>query len=672
MRSENENNLPKRVRFKRWIRRHSTIIIFSLGLIAVLLSIIGFYCDQSITFLPKFLTKIITTFYNIARLFTLNHSFESSTADGFNHLIVLAAFIVTIFVFLTILSLIIYAFTGLRLKCIDLLHMLFRRKIVVICGLGRIGNAIVSDCVKTESGRNVSIVVIEKDPQNPHIQTCRDKGIIVLIGDATEQDLLLRARANKALRVFVVTGSDTHNIEVVMKLFHYCGGDKVPVCYLHVIDPIQAQLVEDACRIEKDNTCLNLPKIKTFNIYRDTARQFVNKYLPDHSPDAEQILHFTLFGFGPMAQALALQLVRQAHFINQKRLRMTIYTEDADKRSFLARYPAFCPEPGTVDWANLSESVDNWNCSTLRPSLSAQASEDFHNVAVEYACNAEFKEIPANLLPSVLDDLTKTKPENSVDGPIIVCFEDERRNFETAIELKEMLQRRPIKPSTIYAWLPRLTGLADLLDNLREKSSDFTKQNTNQLSSPQIITFGKTDDICRIEEILQDRMDVFASMIHGAHQELVDREDPERAASSPIETWEALSREHRESNRQQYDHMDIKLRSMGYHRVPEDSNEETAILEFTNQQIEVLSKIEHNRWIAERLLAGYKYAPPDKRDDRALLHPDLVPWEQLTEHSKEYDRKAVGRIPHVLSRVGEKIIQMPSARKNNRNNKSNP
>lgn len=55
--------------------------------------------------------------------------------------------------------------------------------------------------------------------------------------------------------------------------------------------------------------------------------------------------------------------------------------------------------------------------------------------------------------------------------------------------------------------------------------------------------------------------------------------------------------------------------------------------------VEELAKHTHDTWATARIEEGWSWG--DERDDRAKIHPDLIPYELLTEGEKEYDRKTV-------------------------------
>lgn len=55
--------------------------------------------------------------------------------------------------------------------------------------------------------------------------------------------------------------------------------------------------------------------------------------------------------------------------------------------------------------------------------------------------------------------------------------------------------------------------------------------------------------------------------------------------------------------------------------------------------IEELSKHTHDTWAKARIDEGWTWG--DERNDDAKMHPDLVPYEMLSETEKDYDRKTV-------------------------------
>lgn len=55
--------------------------------------------------------------------------------------------------------------------------------------------------------------------------------------------------------------------------------------------------------------------------------------------------------------------------------------------------------------------------------------------------------------------------------------------------------------------------------------------------------------------------------------------------------------------------------------------------------LEFLSENVHNQWMAGRIAEGWKYGK--QRNDILKEHPGLVPYQDLSEEEKEYDRQTV-------------------------------
>lgn len=70
----------------------------------------------------------------------------------------------------------------------------------------------------------------------------------------------------------------------------------------------------------------------------------------------------------------------------------------------------------------------------------------------------------------------------------------------------------------------------------------------------------------------------------------------------------------------------------------------------TEEQVERAAVAEHERWMTYTRGLGYRWGPT--RDDVALTHPDLVPWDDLDEPTRDKDRERVRAIPSLLASVG--------------------
>ncbi len=69
---------------------------------------------------------------------------------------------------------------------------------------------------------------------------------------------------------------------------------------------------------------------------------------------------------------------------------------------------------------------------------------------------------------------------------------------------------------------------------------------------------------------------------------------------------------------------------------------------------ERLAENAHDLWAAQRLAQGWRFGPA--RDDAKKLHPCLVPYGDLPEPEKEYDRlAALGTLKAIL-KLGYRIV----------------
>ena len=82
-------------------------------------------------------------------------------------------------------------------------------------------------------------------------------------------------------------------------------------------------------------------------------------------------------------------------------------------------------------------------------------------------------------------------------------------------------------------------------------------------------------------------------------------------------------------------------------------------LEFTfdDDELQLLARLEHERWMQERTAQGFEPGPA--RHGR--VRPDLVPWERLSDEARAMNVQAVRRIPDMLARVGFQVLRNSDA-----------
>lgn len=68
---------------------------------------------------------------------------------------------------------------------------------------------------------------------------------------------------------------------------------------------------------------------------------------------------------------------------------------------------------------------------------------------------------------------------------------------------------------------------------------------------------------------------------------------------------------------------------------------------------EMLAENTHEIWAEQRISEGWSHGP--QRDDTAKKHPDLVPYSELPESEKEYDRRTAMETLKMIVALGYRI-----------------
>ena len=120
--------------------------------------------------------------------------------------------------------------------------------------------------------------------------------------------------------------------------------------------------------------------------------------------------------------------------------------------------------------------------------------------------------------------------------------------------------------------------------------------------------------------------------------------------------WDDLPEALKESNRAQASHIGVMLKAFGCGIIPwADWDAES--FEFAPEEIELLAEMEHKRWVEERLRNDWTYASGTKNIEKKTS-PYLVPWDELTEEVKEWDRVTVRGMPGFLARAEFQIVRL--------------
>lgn len=160
--------------------------------------------------------------------------------------------------------------------------------------------------------------------------------------------------------------------------------------------------------------------------------------------------------------------------------------------------------------------------------------------------------------------------------------------------------------------------------------------------------YGGIESDADIIDLVTRRADLLAERIHVAYCDGFPGTGP---ANAP---WDLLSESYRRANRQAAEHLPLKLWTLGLIE-SRGSRDPFAVHPHTCENVirpisqsasednilRRLSRIEHDRWCAERRLNGWRYG--EVRDDGRRIHPKLVPFDdpRFTDQDIEKDADQV-------------------------------
>ena len=155
----------------------------------------------------------------------------------------------------------------------------------------------------------------------------------------------------------------------------------------------------------------------------------------------------------------------------------------------------------------------------------------------------------------------------------------------------------------------------------------------------------------RIGDGALDRM---ARAIHERYRDALDPTDRGRATDV---AWDDLGEVYRESNLAQARRIPVKVAALGFDIADATERPEGAAgwptgLEPSPRQLELLSELEHELWSAELFARGWTFG--SVRD--GARHPDLEPFAELPEATKQKDRDTIVEIPAVMAAAGLRLV----------------
>jgi hypothetical protein len=156
--------------------------------------------------------------------------------------------------------------------------------------------------------------------------------------------------------------------------------------------------------------------------------------------------------------------------------------------------------------------------------------------------------------------------------------------------------------------------------------------------------FGDLASILAASEFLSDAPDAAARAFNEAYRASLAPEQRADPANRSANAWNELDETYRQANRDAVAHIPAKLASAGVNPgrwrwitgLPRLGTGERL---FANDaELEALAELEHERWLSQRRMDGWRWSDLPAKNEARRLHPSMVPYSQLSDEVKEYDR----------------------------------
>ena len=519
---------------------------------------------------------------------------------------------------------------------VALYGLLFRkRRFVVVCGSGETGFRIARDyCLNTDK----RVVVIDRDPSNAMAAELVNYGAILLFGNAMDPVMLIRARAIYAKEIFLCTNNDKTNIAVaksierltrrlkpgeVRRLEMTAKKCEKPVagrpphlglrCFLCVDSPDIYEVFSTHSFFETNSSRF---AIRVFNRRETIARNVFRSCAPDlyHRPvdDTASQMHILFVGFEALARELIIQTALTAHYLDFRLPRATVICREERRQQverFLFRYP------------HLDKTID-----------------------IEFV---------------FADAMTIDESQwyaMQTTTPFNVCYVAMQHDVEgilSARRLNRLRRLSSLPPLNIVVCLNQQDSLAEIIDD------DFEPISLDKRGLPThepIEYFETLDETISIDVVVNEALDLLALTLHTAYLQTQLAKGGSVNENASLISWSELPGHKKKANQHAAAHVDVKLRLMNCVAYGLGAAAPEVPFPPDDEALEKLAQLEHRRWMADKHLAGYSFGP--ERDEDHMLHPDLIPWEELSDEDREKDRDNIRQIPKLLKLQHQKICRL--------------
>jgi hypothetical protein len=218
-------------------------------------------------------------------------------------------------------------------------------------------------------------------------------------------------------------------------------------------------------------------------------------------------------------------------------------------------------------------------------------------------------------------------------GPITaayVCLNTDVDALSASSTLQSLLRSIDLDPPPIFVRVRELNTIAP--GGQADRGLDALKP------------FGDLASILTASEFLSSAPDAAARAFNEAYRASLTPEQRSDPRNRSANAWDDLDETYRQANRDAVAHIPAKLASAGVN--PGRWRWVTGLpvlgpgerLYDGPEQLEPLAELEHERWLAQRRMDGWRWTSKPSKNEVLRQHPSLVPYNELSDEVKEYDR----------------------------------
>lgn len=520
-----------------------------------------------------------------------------------------------------------------------LLKLRFWKNHIIICGLSKKAELLILDSLKHATGK-VKIVVIESNMEHGSISNFRKKGVVVLEGNAVDEDMLHKANVLQARVLLALTNDETVNIHIAQRatqIYNHFPDKILPNNILQVVMHVDdfytmnifkefhEKAIPENDQFRKGSTKVDY---HVFSIYQLAAIFMIDHFCPDQYvslvEDKDPAAHLLILGSNLAAQYLVLEAAQMYHFANLKRTQITVvaeYVEEIQTKINLL-YP-FLIKAVDLQYINKSDFFKEdcpVNCEDI--SVCFVAVED-DGKSVYYS---------RKLRQHLFSQSQKTKDSSL-------------RSYNRYADFEKSAP--PIK-----TLLPRNTALVHIFKDV-----------ALEMKMLGIELINMDEEVCNKKTIVDNRKeeDFIAKHIHFEWAKTQANKNKVKVGTMQ-EEWDKIKDAQKDSNRLPARHLFIKLRYVNADLTDQTSGEEFEMDSLSEEAWDRIARMEHNRWNSEKYINGFTLVEPVKDNNLGTFlkgnlkcHWDLIPYDELDKETQEYD-KFTFRMAPVIAHLNKKRI----------------